>query len=111
MLVAPPDVESDTHATPEAHVFRPMPMRPHSFPSVVVASSNDPRCNINRARGEQSADRGLREDAVPMNNGANGRARRCAVTPVVAHHVQGQATQWRDLSTLRTFTDTSGSCA
>jgi predicted alpha/beta hydrolase family esterase len=50
MLVAPPDVESDTHTPPEAHVFRPIPMRPLPFSSVVVASSNDPRCNIDRAR-------------------------------------------------------------
>jgi predicted alpha/beta hydrolase family esterase len=50
MLVAPPDVESDSHTAPEAHVFRPIPMRLLPFPSVVVASSNDPRCNINRAR-------------------------------------------------------------
>jgi hypothetical protein len=50
MLVAPPDVESDTHTVPEAHVFRPIPMRPLPFPSVVVASSNDPRCDIGRAR-------------------------------------------------------------
>ena len=50
MLVAPGDVESDTHTPPEAHVFRPIPMRPLPFPSVVVASSNDPHCDINRAR-------------------------------------------------------------
>jgi predicted alpha/beta hydrolase family esterase len=49
MLVAPPDVESDAHTSPEAHVFRPIPMRPLTFPSTVVASSNDPRCDITRA--------------------------------------------------------------
>ena len=49
LLVAPADVDSDTHTPPEAHVFRPVPMRRLPFPTIVVASSNDPYVAIARA--------------------------------------------------------------
>jgi len=50
MLVAPPDTDSDLHTAPEAHVFRPVPRQRLPFPSIVVASTTDPRCDISRAR-------------------------------------------------------------
>lgn len=53
LLVAPSDVESDAHTAKEAHAFRPLPMRPLPFPSILVASTDDPRCDI--ARAEQMA--------------------------------------------------------
>jgi uncharacterized protein len=49
LLVAPADVESDTHTPPEAHVFRPLPMKPLPFPSIVVASRTDPFVAFDRA--------------------------------------------------------------
>ena len=49
LLVAPADVYSDDNTPPEAHVFRPMPIARLPFPSIVVASSNDPYVAIARA--------------------------------------------------------------
>jgi uncharacterized protein len=49
LLVAPADVDSDTHTPPEAHVFRPMPMAPLPFPTIVVASRDDPYVAFRRA--------------------------------------------------------------
>jgi predicted alpha/beta hydrolase family esterase len=49
LLVAPADVDSDAHTPPEAHVFRPLPMAPLPFPTVVVASRDDPYVAFRRA--------------------------------------------------------------
>ena len=49
LLVAPADVDSDTHTPPEAHVFRPMPMTPLPFPTIVAASRDDPYVAFRRA--------------------------------------------------------------
>ena len=49
LLVAPADVESDTHTPPEAHVFRPLPMAPLTFPTIMAASSDDPYVAFRRA--------------------------------------------------------------
>jgi len=49
LLVAPADIESDTHTPPEAHVFRPLPMVRLRFPTVVVASRDDPYVAFERA--------------------------------------------------------------
>ena len=49
LLVAPADVGSDAHTPPEAHVFRPMPMKRLPFPAIVVASRNDPFVAFDRA--------------------------------------------------------------
>ena len=49
LLVAPADVDSDTHTPPEAHVFRSMPMTPLPFPTIVAASSDDPYVAFRRA--------------------------------------------------------------
>lgn len=49
MLVAPPDVDETTTwdaLTP----FRPVPLQALNFPTVVVASNNDPHCSIYRAK-------------------------------------------------------------
>ncbi len=40
-LVAVPDPQSASFPA-KAHGFAPVPMRPHGFPSIVVASANDP---------------------------------------------------------------------
>ena len=48
-LVAPSDIEADTFP-PDATGFQPMPMQKLPFPSVLVASSNDPYCSIERAK-------------------------------------------------------------
>lgn len=55
LLVAPADTDSDTHTPPEAHVFRPMPRHPLYFPSIVVASCDDPYVAIDRARAFATA--------------------------------------------------------
>jgi hypothetical protein len=49
LLVGPADVDSDSHTPPEAHVFRPMPLRPLPFPCIVVASRDDPYVAFDRA--------------------------------------------------------------
>jgi predicted alpha/beta hydrolase family esterase len=49
LLVSPADVDSAAHTPAEAHVFSPMPLLPFTFPSIVVASSNDPYAELARA--------------------------------------------------------------
>lgn len=49
LLVAPADVDSKDHP-PEAQRFGPMPLAPLPFPSIVVASENDPFMSSGRAR-------------------------------------------------------------
>jgi predicted alpha/beta hydrolase family esterase len=53
-LVAPSDVEAASFPT-EATGFAPMPMRKLPFPSILVASSNDPYLAIERARAFAAA--------------------------------------------------------
>jgi predicted alpha/beta hydrolase family esterase len=48
-LVAPTDVELSPAAPEAIHVFRPIPRDPLPFPSMVVASSNDPYVTLERA--------------------------------------------------------------
>jgi prephenate dehydrogenase len=49
LLVAPPDVDSKDAPT-QIKDFAPIPQRPLPFPSILVASSNDPFLPIDRAR-------------------------------------------------------------
>lgn len=49
LLVAPADVDSDSHTPPDAHVFRPIPMTPLPFPTIVAASRDDPYVAFRRA--------------------------------------------------------------
>jgi predicted alpha/beta hydrolase family esterase len=42
LLVAPADVDSLTHTPDEVRNFGPIPLVPLPFPSIVVASSDDP---------------------------------------------------------------------
>ncbi|MBB6097968.1 hypothetical protein HNR42_001391 [Deinobacterium chartae] len=49
LLVAPADVERPD-VPPELVGFAPVPLRPLPFPSVLVASRNDPYCSLERAR-------------------------------------------------------------
>ncbi|MGF6976089.1 putative alpha/beta hydrolase family esterase [Paraburkholderia sp. JPY465] len=48
LLVAPSDVESDTYP-PGTTGFAPLPTSPLPFPSIVVASTDDPRVTLPRA--------------------------------------------------------------
>jgi predicted alpha/beta hydrolase family esterase len=49
LLVAPPDTQrADT--PPQLHSWRQIPCRPLPFPALVVASSDDPFCALERAR-------------------------------------------------------------
>jgi predicted alpha/beta hydrolase family esterase len=48
-LVAPPDVELHPEAPPPTLPFRPIARDPLPFPSLLVASSNDPYCSVERA--------------------------------------------------------------
>lgn len=49
LLVAPADVESNIAAFPQLRNFAPMPTAPLPFPSIVVASNNDPFMSLSRA--------------------------------------------------------------
>lgn len=48
-LVAPSDIEAATFP-PDATGFQPMPMEKLPFPSMLIASSDDPYCSLERAR-------------------------------------------------------------
>jgi len=48
-LVAPSDIESDTHTPPSTRDFAPMPLAPFPVPSLVVASTDDPFVTVARA--------------------------------------------------------------
>ena len=48
-LVSAPDLELNAQVPPEARPFAPVPRAPLPFPSMLVASSNDPFCTIERA--------------------------------------------------------------
>jgi len=50
LLVAPADVDSPAHTPEVVRGFAPMPTTKLSFPSIVVASENDPFVDINRAK-------------------------------------------------------------
>lgn len=50
LLVAPADVDSETHTPPEVRGFAPMPLVPIPAPCIVAASSNDPFVDPARAR-------------------------------------------------------------
>ncbi len=50
LLVAPADIEGDHPATCDLQSFALMPMEPFDFRSIVVASTNDPFMNFDRAR-------------------------------------------------------------
>ena len=49
LLVSPPDVDSPAHTPPEARSFSPIPLLRFPFPSIVVASTNDPYVELGRA--------------------------------------------------------------
>ncbi|MCS6759884.1 MAG: alpha/beta hydrolase [Candidatus Devosia euplotis] len=48
-LVAPPDIELSAAAPEQTHGFRPIQRDPLPFPSLLVASNNDPLCTVDRA--------------------------------------------------------------
>lgn len=48
-LVSPPDIELNAAVPEEARVFAPIPRDPLRFPSMLVASSDDPLCSLERA--------------------------------------------------------------
>jgi hypothetical protein len=50
LLVAPADVESPAHTPDEVRNFSPIPLGPLPFPSIVVASDDDPFVTPARAR-------------------------------------------------------------
>jgi predicted alpha/beta hydrolase family esterase len=50
LLVAPADVDSPAHTPPETRGFAPIPQEALPFPTVVVASQDDPYCAFERAR-------------------------------------------------------------
>ncbi|KKB09845.1 RBBP9/YdeN family alpha/beta hydrolase [Devosia chinhatensis] len=54
LLVAPPDLERP-HAPDAVRDFLPVPRDPLPFPSLLVASSNDPHCSLERAADLASA--------------------------------------------------------
>ena len=49
LLVSPSDVDSPAHTPDEARSFSPMPLIRFPFPSIVVASTNDPYVAFGRA--------------------------------------------------------------
>jgi predicted alpha/beta hydrolase family esterase len=49
LLVAPADVDSSVHTPDEVRGFSPIPLTPLPFPSIVVASTDDPFVSLERA--------------------------------------------------------------
>jgi predicted alpha/beta hydrolase family esterase len=54
-LVAPPDLEVDHPDLNKTESFGPVPRNPLPYPSIVVASSNDPFSSIEKAADQASA--------------------------------------------------------
>lgn len=50
-LVAPPDIDSPGEIPPEMAAFRRVPTDPLPFPSMLIASDDDPYCEVDRAVG------------------------------------------------------------
>jgi len=50
LLVAPADVESADHTPEEVRSFAPLPLERLPFPAIVVASTDDPFVDLDRAR-------------------------------------------------------------
>jgi predicted alpha/beta hydrolase family esterase len=50
LLVAPADVDSPAHTPDEVRSFSPIPLIRFPFPSVMVASTDDPHSTMDRAR-------------------------------------------------------------
>lgn len=50
LLVAPADVDSESHTPPETRGFRPMPLARFACPAIVVASRNDSYVDFTRAQ-------------------------------------------------------------
>ncbi|HEV8533934.1 MAG TPA: alpha/beta hydrolase [Methylomirabilota bacterium] len=50
LLVAPADVDSPTHTPDEVRGFSPMPLARFPFPSIVVASTDDPFSALSRGK-------------------------------------------------------------
>jgi predicted alpha/beta hydrolase family esterase len=50
LLVAPADVDTEGHVSPQLREFAPMPLGRLPFSAVVVSSTNDPYIHIERAR-------------------------------------------------------------
>ncbi|OYX01717.1 MAG: alpha/beta hydrolase [Rhizobiales bacterium 32-66-8] len=48
-LVSAPDIELSPEAPEQTYDFRPIPRDPLPFPSMLVASTNDPLCSVDRA--------------------------------------------------------------
>ncbi|HUL14022.1 MAG TPA: alpha/beta hydrolase [Methylococcaceae bacterium] len=67
LLVAPPDPESP-HFPQQASGFHPIPLRPFTFKSIVVASSNDPYGSIGFARRRAEAWDAEFVDAGPIGH-------------------------------------------
>ncbi|MBD8064343.1 serine hydrolase family protein [Devosia sp. PTR5] len=49
LLVSPPDIELNPAVPDEARSFAPIPREPLPFPTLLVISSNDPYCTLERA--------------------------------------------------------------
>ena len=50
LLVAPPDVDSRDHTPAETACFAPVPLGILPFPAKILASSNDPYCDLERSQ-------------------------------------------------------------
>lgn len=73
LLVAPPDVERETLAD-QLPGWSPLALQPLPFITTVMASSNDPYCDLPRARSFASAWKAAFVDAGPLGhlNAASG---------------------------------------
>ena len=99
LLVAPADVDSPAHTADEVRNFSPVPLAPLPFPSIVVASTDDPFVTPARAAAFAGA-WGSRlvtfERAGHLNADAGfgpwpeGRRLLAELTKGETHHSQGQ---------------------
>ena len=96
LLVAPPDPERDG-ADPRLQRFAPVPRRAMPFPTIVVASRNDPYASVQRSR-EMAASWSARfHDAAEAGhiNAASGLGSWEEGQSLVAELVVGAASPWR----------------
>ena len=91
-LVAVPDLASAEHLIPEASQFQPLPNAPLPFPSLMVASRNDPYCistmTVAMAPGRRASWHCQNSSTGFSSLGNFGKQRRCAACNDAGIHIQ-----------------------
>lgn len=100
LLVAPADVDRDVPSTEDLRAFSPLPRQPLGFPSIVVASRNDPYVAFERATlfardwGSRLIDLGM-AGHINVDSGHNAWPRGRALLRELINEIQtGDDAEW-----------------